>query len=52
MFAVFALPLMSRTLQAGEPGPKVAKDSLLVNAHTLKDRCLRRQSLDGFSSLP
>src|SRR5262245_42820866 len=33
--AICSLPFLSQTSQAADPGPTVAKDSLLVNAHTL-----------------
>jgi hypothetical protein len=47
--AVCSLPLTTRTSQAADAGPTVAKDSLLVNAHTLN---VYKKDYDKWSWVP
>ncbi|HEY3255172.1 MAG TPA: hypothetical protein VGJ91_14530, partial [Polyangiaceae bacterium] len=47
--AVCSLPLMTQTSQAADAGPTVAKDSLLVNAHTLN---VFKKDYDKWSWVP
>ncbi len=48
-FAICSLPFLPQTSRAADPGPAVAKDSLLVNAHTLN---VYKKDYDKWSWVP
>ena len=47
--AICSLPFLPQTSQAADPAPTVAKDSLLVNAHTLN---VYKKDYDKWSWVP